>query len=123
MTTPEEVQKVGVRSKWPNEERDFTPWLSKNLHILGNELGMKLELVQRGSAGWPVLSRHSRRKISTESVMKVAIENQLEETDHTHLGQLLTYAYRMRRGHRDMGSARVRVRACPGIGSAQQVDG
>ena len=91
MTAPEEgIEKVGVRSKWKDEAYDFTPWLAKNLDLLGDELGLRLELVQEekqvGPFSLDILAR------DTETGMKVAIENQLEETDHTHLGQLLTYA-------------------------------
>ena len=91
MTAPEEgIEKVGVRSKWKDEAYDFTPWLAKNLNLLGEELGVRLELVQEekqvGPFSLDILA------IDTDTGTMIAIENQLEETDHTHLGQLLTYA-------------------------------
>ena len=86
----EEVIKEPVRTKWPNEAYDFTPWLAKNLHLLGNELGMKLELVQTEMPVGPYFLDIKAKDLD-QSVL-VAIENQLEETDHTHLAQLLTYA-------------------------------
>ncbi len=91
MTAPEEgIEIVDVRTKWPNEAYDFTPWLAKNLRILGEAVGLKLEPVreeqQVGSFSLDILARETN-----EDVL-VAIENQLEWTDHSHLGQLLTYA-------------------------------
>ena len=75
---------------WPNEAFDFTPWLADHLEHLGWAVGLRLEPVQQeqqiGSFSLDILARETN-----ENVM-VAIENQLEWTDHSHLGQLLTYA-------------------------------
>ena len=81
---------VGVRSKWKDEALDFTPWLSKNLQLLGEVLDMPLELVQMEVPVGPYFLDILARNPDTGVL--VAIENQLEETDHTHLGQLITYA-------------------------------
>ena len=86
----EGIVQIDVRKKWRHEAYDFTPWLSDNLHVLGDALGLKLEPVRQekqvGSFSLDILAREVN-----ENVM-VAIENQLEWTDHIHLGQLLTYA-------------------------------
>ena len=86
----EGIEQVDVRTKWQHEAHNFTPWLAKNLHLLGDELGMKLELVQQeapiGPFSLDILAREADEGVT------VAIENQLEETDMSHLGQLLTYA-------------------------------
>lgn len=88
----EDIVQVNVRDMWPNEAWDFTHWLAEeeNLDLLGRELGLNLELVQRekaiGSLSLDILARES----GTEAL--VAIENQLEWTDFDHLGRLLTYA-------------------------------
>ena len=91
MTVPEDgIKQVDVRTKWEHEALNFTPWLAKNLHLLGDTLRMKLELVQTEVPVGPyfldILARDA------DDGVKVAIENQLEETDLHHLGQLLTYA-------------------------------
>ena len=91
MTVPEDgIKQVDVRTKWTHEALDFTPWLAKNLHLLGDVLEMKLEPVQMEVPVGPyyldILAREA------DEGVKVAIENQLEETDLHHLGQLLTYA-------------------------------
>ena len=84
------IERVDIRSIWPNEADDFTPWLADNLDQLGDELGMELELVGReaavGSFKLDILAREASRNAV------VAIENQIGSTDHTHLGQLLTYS-------------------------------
>ena len=91
MTVPEDgIKQVEVRTKWKHEALNFTPWLAENLHLLGDELEMKLELdrteVPVGPYYLDILAREA-----DEGVL-VAIENQLEETNLEHLGQLLTYA-------------------------------
>lgn len=86
----EVIEDFDVRDLWPNEARDFTPWLAKNLGLLGEKLGMELELVSQeepvGAFFLDILAK------DVNSGALVAIENQLEWTDHSHLGQLLTYA-------------------------------
>ena len=91
MTVPEDgIKQVEVRKLWEHEALNFTPWLAKNLHLLGDTLGMKLELDQTEVPVGPYFLDILAKQVS-EGVL-VAIENQLEETDLHHLGQLLTYA-------------------------------
>ena len=84
------VEMVSPRSKWHDEALDFTPWLAKNLVLLSEELGLELELVQTEKGVGPfyldILAKAGENKVI------IAIENQLEQTDFSHLGQLLTYA-------------------------------
>ena len=91
MTTPdEEVQNIDLRSKWPHEALDFTPWLTDNLELLGAELGLDLEPVQMeqqvGTMYLDILAKE------TSLGVPVAIENQLEWADTHHLGQLVIYS-------------------------------
>ena len=92
MPTPElgRIEQVSIRQVWNHEAEDFTPWLAENLTLLGEALGMDLKEVKQEAPVGPfsldILAREAERDIS------VVIENQLEWTDHTHLGQLLTYA-------------------------------
>ena len=83
------LESVDVREAWEDETRNFTPWLSANLERLSEVIGIPLELegsevrVEQFSAD--ILARNS---IDGSAVL---IENQLEPTDHRHLGQILTY--------------------------------
>lgn len=84
------VERVDVHKVWPNEAYDFTPWLASRLDLLGDALGMELELVQQeAGVGDFFLDILAQKRITGE---KVVIENQLASTDHSHLGQILTYA-------------------------------
>ena len=91
MTTPEEgMEYIDVRAEWPHEALNFTPWLAKNLDMLSEAVGIKLELVQEEAAVGPFSCDILAKEI--DSGLSAAIENQLEWTDHSHLTQLLTYA-------------------------------
>ena len=79
-----------LRTIWKHEEKEFTPWLAENISLLGEALGLDLEVISTehdvGAFSLDILAK------DTSSGNIVAIENQLEITDHTHLGQILTYA-------------------------------
>ena len=86
------LQKVDLRDIWVSESSNFTPWLAteENLELLSETLDLDLELEAQEKDVGPfradILCRDS------DNGQWVLIENQLERTDHTHLGQLLTYA-------------------------------
>lgn len=86
------LERVEVREHWQNEQSSFTPWLasSKNLELLGQTLGIKLELEAKEKSVGNFRADIVCKDTSNDS--PVLIENQLEHTDHKHLGQLLTYA-------------------------------
>lgn len=84
------LEQVDPRLLWVSEPAHFTPWLASNLSTLGEALGIELELIKAESSVGPFACDIEACDINT--MRKVIIENQLEPTDHTHLGQLLTYA-------------------------------
>jgi len=81
-----------LRSVWKHEATDFTTWLSdeENLKILGEEIGIDIELLsteaKTGSFSTDILA------VEANTTNKIIIENQLEATDHDHLGKIITYA-------------------------------
>ncbi len=87
------LKAVDLRVQWKHEAHDFTNWLAEdeNIELLSDELGIGIENVrtERRESG-----RFNVDIVAEESTSgkKIIIENQLEITDHKHLGQILTYA-------------------------------
>ena len=66
-----EIVLVDVREKWLNEAHNFTPWLAKRLHLLGNEIGMELELVQMEKAVGPMSLDILAKEVGTEVMVAI----------------------------------------------------
>jgi hypothetical protein len=86
------LERVDVRNIWSTEAGHFTPWLARdeNSELLGDTIGMELEVEAQEKAVGPFRADILCKNSANDDW--VLIENQLELTDHKHLGQLLTYA-------------------------------
>ena len=86
------LERVDLRKVWTSESAGFTPWLAQpeNLKLLGDTIGLELELEAQEKAVGSFWADILCKDMLSDSW--VLIENQLEPTDHRHLGQLLTYA-------------------------------
>lgn len=86
------IIKVDLRKAWNHEAHHFTQWLSEeeNLSLLGDEIGIDIKLIQTeasvGKFNVDILAEEEN------TGRKVIIENQLEITNHDHLGKIITYA-------------------------------
>ena len=83
------IQEVDLREVWPHEANSFTPWLEEYPEELGEVLVLDLEFVREKPIG-----KFSLDLFGTDLTTgrRVVVENQLETSNHSHLGQLLTYA-------------------------------
>lgn len=82
------IQRVGLRKVWKHEARDFTTWIEENVDVINDSLDLNLVSLDR---------EQSAGKFSVDLVGEdkagnvVVIENQLERSDHDHLGKIITY--------------------------------
>lgn len=82
------IEKVNLREVWKNEAKDFTSWLFDNIEVLGEELGIDLTAIEKERRVGPFSADMVAEDGNGQEVL---IENQLESTNHAHLGQILTY--------------------------------
>ena len=86
------IKRVDLRKVWKNEALDFTTWLaeSENLELLSEEIEIEISLIQTeagvGKFEVDILAEENN------TGRKIVIENQLDSTDHDHLGKIITYA-------------------------------
>lgn len=86
------IKKLDVRKVWKHEQYDFSKWLSEedNINELGEKLGLSLADVETeknvGNYRCDIICKD---EITGKTVL---IENQLEQTNHDHLGKIITYA-------------------------------
>jgi len=82
------LERVKLKEVWPHEALDFTPWLEDNVEVLNEVLDLNLSNVEReksaGAFNVDLVAEDGNGK-------PVVIENQLEKSDHDHLGKLVTY--------------------------------
>lgn len=85
------LERVPLRKAWEHEASDFTPWLAEteNLNALAIKLGLS-ELVHVATEHW--VGDFKLDILCTDGDEQVIIENQLEKTNHSHLGQIIAYA-------------------------------
>lgn len=81
-----------LREVWPHEALDFTPWLAKeeNMAFLADAVGLEITVDEEESPVGDFNVDIFASETGTER--KIIIENQLEDTNHDHLGKLITYA-------------------------------
>lgn len=85
------LERVPLREAWKHEANDFTPWLAEadNLNLLADVLGLS-ELLLVAVEHW--VGDFKLDILCTDGEDQVIIENQLDKTNHAHLGQLIAYA-------------------------------
>ncbi len=92
MTKLATLESIPVRKIWKNEAKDFTPWLAEaeNASLLFEEIGITAENIKTEEGAGRYFVDITAEESQTKK--NIVVENQLERTDHDHLGKLLTYA-------------------------------
>lgn len=82
------LEPVPIRELWKHEERGFSAWLEENLDVLSETIDVQLSDARR-----ELLAGDYQCDLVAEDANgdRVIIENQLEATNHDHLGKVLTY--------------------------------
>jgi hypothetical protein len=85
-----------AREVWAHEAHEFTPWLLEHIDQLNEAIGFEIEISAREERVGPFAVDLYGKEVQTGH--PAIIENQLEPSDHSHLGQLLTYAAGLKAG-------------------------
>lgn len=83
------LKQVNPRDAWKNEAKNFTPWIADHIDLLSTVIGMDLTVLECEKSVGPFSADIYAEDEYGDTVV---IENQLEKTDHDHLGKLFTYA-------------------------------
>ena len=87
-----QLEEVDIRELWSHEQYDFSEWLAQkeNLELLNKAIGVSLSEVEKEVyVGGYRCDLVGNDEMTGE---KVIIENQLEASNHDHLGKIITYA-------------------------------
>src|ERR1700758_1105226 len=118
------LESVDLRQIWLDEARDFTPWLAQaeNLQLLSNAVGLELEFEGMEMPVGPYKVDIVANETLTEC--RAVIENQLERTDHDHLGKVICLFPHVRRQRHFIRWATedVHPKFAPAVGQQQAAD-
>lgn len=89
------AQRADVDKHWSDEETEFTPWLMENIELLEEEIGVTMNDLRQGEE----IGRFQADIVGESGGRPVVIENQLTPSDHTHLGELMTYGTNRNAAH------------------------
>jgi hypothetical protein len=90
LTNIGKISRISIRDEFPDEARNFTPWLKENLHYIGEKLHLSFNDDSETEVS---VGRYSCDVMAhTSDGQRVVIENQFGHADHDHLGKILTYA-------------------------------
>lgn len=81
------IKKAPLRELWQDEARDFTSWLEKNIDYFNEQVDLGITIVEREKK----IGDFFVDLVGENESGLVIIENQLDKTDHNHLGKILTY--------------------------------
>ena len=91
-----QLERIDARKVWQHEALEFTPWLSEHIDELNKAIGLEIEVTGREVKVGPFAVDLYGTEVQTGH--PAIIENQLSITDHSHLGQILTYASGLKAG-------------------------
>jgi hypothetical protein len=91
-----QLKRLSPKEVWKHEATEFTPWLRDNMSLLADTLGIEVDLVEREVPVGDFAADLVAKDLNSDRW--VVIENQLDPTDHKHLGQVLTYAANRKAG-------------------------
>ena len=83
------IELTDLREVQPHEALDFTPWLAENIELLSNAIGIDIAVKEIENPVGSFNVDIYGYEIGTDK--PIIIENQLENTNHDHLGKLITY--------------------------------